>query len=210
MCFWTCSQSILIDAQEMSVHDNVDNDVKNQNGGLCYIPGWCHRPWSDLFMNKNTGVRPTVFTPQSSPLSPKPPWPPYEPSRSRKVRRMRVDPTNIWWPRLSSSFFFSCLTLPHVGSSLTRDWTCTSCNESAEEPLDHQRSPVLSLFDHPSFLGFSLSPLLAYLTLAYYITFLLSHTTCPPSLSMAPSLLYPQKTGLSKEWTLHSPFLPFS
>ena len=22
----------------------IDNDVKNQNGGLCYIPGWCHWP----------------------------------------------------------------------------------------------------------------------------------------------------------------------
>ena len=95
------------------------------------------------FMNKNTGVRPTVFAPQSYPLSPKPPWPPYEPLRSRKVRRMRVDPTDIWWPTLSSSFFFSCRTLPRVDSSLTRDWTCTSCSGSAEEPLDRQRSPVI-------------------------------------------------------------------
>lgn len=108
MCFWTCSQSILTVAQKMSVHDEVNNDVKNQNGGLWYIPGWCHRPWSDLFMNKNTGIGPIAFTLQSHPLSPKPTWPPYEPSGSRKVRRMRVDPTNIWWPTLSSFFL-----LPH-------------------------------------------------------------------------------------------------
>lgn len=165
---------------------------------------------TDLFMNKNTSVRPIVSPPQSYRLSPKPPWPPYEPSRNRKVRRMRVDPTNIWWPTLSSSFFISCHTLPHVGSSLTRDWACTCCSGSTEEPLDRQGSPVLSPVDHPSFLGFSLSPLSAYLTLAYYIAFLLAHPTCPPSPSMAPSLLHPQKTGLSKEWTLHSPFLPFS
>ena len=34
MCFCTYSQSILTDAQKMSVHDDVDNDVKNQNGGF--------------------------------------------------------------------------------------------------------------------------------------------------------------------------------
>lgn len=67
----------------------VDNDVKNQNGGIWHIPGWCHWPQSDLFMNKNTGVGPIAFTPQSHPLSPKPTWPPYEPSGSRKVRRKR-------------------------------------------------------------------------------------------------------------------------
>ena len=73
--------------------------------------------------------------------------------RNRKVRRMRVDPTNIWWPTLSSSFSISCHTLPRVGSSLTRDWACTCCSGSTEEPLNRQGSPVLSLLTTPNSLA---------------------------------------------------------
>lgn len=68
---------------------------------------------------------------------------------------------------------------------------------------------VLFLFDHPSSPGLYLSPLLAYLTLAYYVTFLPTCQTCPLSPSMAPFLFYLQKVSLSEERILRSPFLPF-
>ena len=70
--------------------------------------------------------------------------------------------------------------------------------------------PSFPFFDHPEFPGVTLSPLLVYLTHAYYVNFLLAWPTRPPSPSMPPSLFYPERRSLSEEWILQTLFLPFN